>query len=109
MGTFSDGLDWFDKYVNGMNNLGWKGVMDLFGFDQADANRFQSMLSDVPVIGDVLRLQQRQEQISDYLGNRGMTWADVEYPSLLGGTGVYSAFRSGTNFVSKNIENLYRD
>ena len=108
MGWFSDGIDWYNKYINGASNAGWKAVMDLVGLDQADANRAQSLLSDVPVIGDVLQLQQRQEQISDYLHNKDMDWSDVRYPALIGG-GAGRSLTSTKNFVSKNIENLYRD
>lgn len=108
MGWFSDGIDWFDKYINGMSNAGWKSVMDLVGLDQGDANRFQAMLSDVPVIGDVLRWQQKNEQMNDYLDNRGLEWSDMKYPALQG-LGVGSVVRSANSFVSKNIEKLYED
>lgn len=108
MGWFSDGIDLYRKYINGMSNAGWKSVMDLVGLDQADANRFQAMVSDVPVIGDVLRWQQKNEQMQDYLDNRGVDWSDMKYPALQG-LGVGSVVRSANSFVSKNIEKLYED
>ncbi len=108
MGWFSDGIDWFNKNIQGLSNAGWKAVMDLVGLDQADANRAQSMLSDVPVIGDVLRWQQKNEQMQDYLDNRGLDWSDMKYPALKG-LGVGSVVRSANSFVSKNIEKLYED
>ncbi len=108
MGWFSDGIDWYNKYINGMSNAGWKSVMDLVGLDQGDANRFQSMVSDIPVIGDVLQWQQSNEKMQDYLDNRGLEWSDVKYPALQG-LGVGSVVRSANSFVSKNIEKLYED
>ncbi len=108
MGWFSDGIDLYQKYINGMSNAGWKSVMDLFGLDQADANRFQAMVSDVPVIGDVLQWQQKNEQMQDYLDNRGFDWSNMKYPALHG-LGVGSVVRSANSFVSKNIEKLYED
>lgn len=106
MGWFSDGLDWYNKYINGMSNAGWKAVMDLIGLDQGDANRAQAMLSNVPVIGDVLQWQQKNEQFTDYLDNRDLSWSDVKYPALQG-LGVGSVARSASSFVSKNIDRLY--
>lgn len=108
MGWFSDGIDWYNKYINGMSNAGWKSVMDLVGLDQGDAKRFQSMVSDIPVIGDVLQWQQKNEQMQDYLDNRGLDWSDMKYPALQG-LGVGSVVRSANSFVSKNIEKLYED
>lgn len=109
MGWLSDGVDFYQKYINGMSNAGWKSVMDLVGLDQGDANRFQAMMSDVPVIGDVLRWQQSVEKTQDYLDNRGLDWSDVKYPALQREYGLGSVLRSANSFVSKNVENLYRD
>ncbi len=108
MGWFSDGVDWFNKNIQGLSNVGWKAVMDLVGLDQADANRAQSMLSDVPVIGDVLQWQQKNEQMQDYLDNRGLDWSDMKYPALQG-LGAGRMVRSVNSFVSKNIDSLYKD
>ena len=83
MGWFSDGIDWFNKNIQGLSNAGWKAVMDLVGLDQADANRAQAMVSNVPVIGDVLQWQQKNEQMQDYLDNRGLDWGMAFFqPSL---------------------------
>lgn len=109
MGWFSDGIDYYRKYINGMSNAGWKSVMDLVGLDQADANRFHAMVSDVPVIGDVLQWQQSDQKMQDYLDNRGMSWADMKYPALQTQVGLGSVVRSANSFVSKNIEKLYED
>ncbi len=106
MGWFSDGIDWFNKNIQGLSNAGWKAVMDLVGLDQADANRAQSMVSDVPVIGDVLKWQQKNEQMQDYLDNKGLDWSDMKYPALQG-LGLGSVVRQANSFVSKNIERLY--
>lgn len=74
--------DWFDEFVN-------KSVY---------------LASNIPVIGDVLKAVDTMRYYDDYMGNRGLTWADVEYPTRLDSAG----FRGLTNFVSSNIEKLYR-
>lgn len=109
MGGFFDGVSGFFDTLHGISNAGWKAVMDLVGLDEGDAKRFQSMLSDVPVIGDFLRLEQNSEKLDDYLENRGLDWSDVKYPALQRENGVGAVLRSASSFVSKNIERLYDD
>lgn len=74
--------DWFDEFVN-------KSIY---------------LASNIPVVGDVLKAVDTVRYYDDYMDNRGLTWADVEYPTRLGSSG----FSGLTNFVSSNIERLYK-
>lgn len=59
--------------------------------------------SNIPVVGDVLKAVDTLRYYDDYFTNRGLTWADVEYPTRLNSAG----FSGLTNYVSSNIERLY--
>lgn len=61
--------------------------------------------SSLPFIGGVIRSQDNWNYINDYMENRGLSWADVKYPSRVVGA---SSAGYGLNFVSSNIEKLYR-
>lgn len=62
--------------------------------------------SGLPVVGDVIDLYYGYKRTSDYLRNTGMSWSDIEYfgSGMTGAHGVGSLF----NFVSSNIERLYK-
>ena len=62
--------------------------------------------SSMPFIGGFIRSRDNWNYINDYMSNRGLTWADVKYPSRVEGA---STSGYGLNFVSSNIENLYKD
>lgn len=62
--------------------------------------------SSLPVVGDVIRSRDNWNYINDYMSNRGLSWSDVKYPSRVLGA---STSGYGLNFVSSNIENLYKD
>lgn len=62
--------------------------------------------SSLPVIGGFLRSRDNWNYINDYMSNRGLSWSDVKYPSRVAGA---STSGYGLNFVSSNIENLYKD
>lgn len=62
--------------------------------------------SSMPVIGGFIRSQDNWNYINDYMSNRGLSWSDVKYPSRVVGA---STSGYGLNFVSSNIENLYKD
>lgn len=59
--------------------------------------------SSIPFVGDVFQAIDTHRYYSDYLSNRGLTWADVRYPARLSTGGA----RGALNYVSKNIERLY--
>lgn len=62
--------------------------------------------SSMPILGDFIRSRDNWNYINDYLDNRGLSWSDVKYPSRVVGA---STSGYGLNFVSSNIENLYKD
>lgn len=62
--------------------------------------------SGLPVIGPIVHSRDNWRYINDYMRNRGLTWSDVEYPSRVVGA---STAGYGLNFVSSNIEELYKD
>lgn len=46
---------------------------------------------------------------NDYFANTGLTWADVKYPTRMYGFGNSgSTVKSAVNFVSRNLNRLYR-
>lgn len=85
-------------------------IADLIGISDADQKELLNDLSGIPIIGELLSADQQHEKIEDYLQNSGMDWSDVKYPVLLdaGQYNLYSSARSTTNFVSKNIDRLYK-
>lgn len=66
-------------------------------------NQISMIVSGVPVLGDIQRSIDNWNYYNDYMRNRGLDWADVKYPSRMGGM----HFGSVLNFVSKNIDKLY--
>ena len=67
-------------------------------------NRSVYLGSNIPVIGDVFRAVDTMRYYDDYFANTGLSWSDVRYPTRLSSSG----FSGLTNFVSKNIERLYK-
>lgn len=82
-----------------------KALRQVFGSegDAALRNQFLYIVSGVPIVGDIARSYDNWSFLNDYMENRGISWADVKYPTRLGST--YSAVPA---FVSSNIERLYR-
>lgn len=66
-------------------------------------NQIASVISGVPVLGDIQRSIDNWKYQNDYMNNRGLDWADVRYPSRISTLSLGSTL----NFVSKNIEKLY--
>lgn len=62
--------------------------------------------SGLPIIGNFVRSRDNWNYINDYMRNRNLTWSDVKYPSRVDGA---STAGFGLNFVSSNIEDLYKD
>lgn len=66
---------------------------------------FWSLMSGVPIIGDIKRSVDQMHYMDDYMRNTGMSYSDIKYPSLtMGG----SAFSGTFAYVSKNIGRLYK-
>lgn len=73
------------------------------GGDPELRNQFLYAVSGIPIVGDIAKSYDNWRYINDYMGNRGVSWADVKYPSRLG-----SSYSCVPAFVSSNIEKLYR-
>lgn len=67
-------------------------------------NQAQFFASGLPIVGDVLRSYDNYRYYDDYMKNRGLSWSDVKYPSRISS----QSYGSMINFVSKNIDKLYR-
>lgn len=124
MGLFRDWFgdefeDQWNKIWSGDDPLGaghdfvadqiWDPILDVIGIDDADRKKIISAGSGLPVIGDIWKVADQMQYMNDYMGNNGLTWNDVRYPTMVntGGSGIGSLARAGTNFVSKNISKLY--
>ena len=71
-------------------------------------NQLRYGLSNLPYIGDVLRAYDNVQKTKDYLYNRGISWDDVKYPSLLNG-GVTSSMATMPSEMLSAVEKLYDD
>lgn len=65
----------------------------------------RSVISGLPIIGTFLQAQDKVRYMDDYMANRGLSYADILYPSMTSG---YQGVAGVTNFVSENILRLYR-
>lgn len=88
-----------------------KALSAVFGTSDPDVSAYwrnwaRYIGSSMPVLGGVIRTQDNWNYINDYMRNRGLGWSDVKYPSRVVGA---STSGYGLNFVSSNIENLYKD
>lgn len=72
---------------------------------RGDRNRTQYRLSSYPIVGDYLRSRDSERYLTDYMNQRGLSWDDVKYPSLLKGSTLgYRTFETSM----KSLERLYR-
>lgn len=102
------GID-LDESINKWIGDALSPVASVMGMSDGDVKKTINMLSSVPIIGDYFRMSDQMNMTEDYMKNRGLAWDDVKYPALLnnGQNSMTNILRSGTNFVSKNIERLY--
>lgn len=114
MGFFDDVQDWWnglsDRWDSPHDDP-WDAILDVMDIDEANRKKVISMASGLPVIGDLLKASDQYNYTQDYLDNRGMSWEQLKYPALVnvGGGGFVSGLRSGSQYVSRNIERLYKD
>lgn len=88
-----------------------KALSKVFGTSDPDVSAYWRnwagyIASGLPVVGGFIRSRDNWNYINDYMENRGLSWSDVKYPSRVVGA---STSGYGLNFVSSNIENLYKD
>lgn len=69
--------------------------------------RAQSFLAGFPIIGTMMQSRDNWNYMYDYMTNRGLSWSDIEYPTRTV-AGVDRSAYGALNFVSSNIERLYR-
>lgn len=105
--------DWWNGLSDRMNSPHddpWDAVLDTLDIDDEARKHAIADISGVPIIGDVFKTLDRNQQITDYMKNTGLTWNDVKYPALMntGSTYMINAARQGTNFVSDNVKKLYQ-
>lgn len=67
-------------------------------------NEIRYKMSGLPFIKDIMVYEDNMKRINDYMKNRGLSWEDVKYPSLLAGAG--SGGRLVTDVAS--VARLYR-
>lgn len=72
-------------------------------FSPGMQNQILSVMSGLPVVGDIQRSIDNWNYYNDYLNNRGLDWSDVKYPSRMSTVSLGSTL----SFVSKNIDRLY--
>lgn len=68
--------------------------------------QFRYATADIPILGDINKAIDSLNYANDYLANRGISWDDVKYPTMMkgAGNGFYSAFRAS----DKSVEDLYK-
>lgn len=115
-------IDWFNKYLNpfnydfnaraGLTDFG-PGFGDLLTDEQK--NQWIYNASGFPFIGDYYRYMDYQQYLKDYFANTGFDWSNVEYPSMLPGSGTSGraigsiiGVSSFAPILSKNLKTLYR-
>lgn len=91
----------------------WAHLYDDFGdkilWDNITYKQMAFFLSGLPVVGDIGIMADSFRSFNDYMKNTGLTWDDVMYPWLTGRRfGVGSSGYHALNFVSSNLNKLYR-
>lgn len=86
---------------------------DVWDFSVLDSPYARWQYSRLPIVGDFYRASDQQRYYNDYLRNRGMSWSDVKYPSLLGGqnaigASVSAGYSVAGMAVSRNLLRLYK-
>lgn len=66
---------------------------------------WDTFVRGLPVIGSIYQTKDNLAYMDDYLENRGMDYDDILYPSRTSGA---QGVGGSMNYVSKNIEKLYR-
>lgn len=89
-----------------MANELYQMMGDAFGYD--NAYLIYNGLSAIPFVGSMFTWYDDWAYTNDYLSNRSIGWSDVQYPTKQGLSRATSgAIRSGYNFVSSNLKDLY--
>lgn len=89
----------------GVIDVGMKGMFHAMGMSDRDIYYAESMLSALPFFGSFYQARDKVSYMDDYLDNRGLSYGDIKYPSMTAG---YQGVSGLANYVSSNIERLYR-
>lgn len=99
---------WSETFQYLYDNVTW----DDFGrqmFDSDEWKKAMFFISGLPVVGDIAVMADSYRSFQDYMKNSGLTWSDILYPALTGRKyGVSSSAYGALNFVSSNLNRLYR-
>lgn len=84
----------------------WKNINNAMGISDKDAYRTYVSMSGIPIVGDFIRASDNIRAMDDYMGNRGLSYSDVQYPTRTVGSG-YGSATSGLISLSKTVSKLY--
>lgn len=77
---------WAHQYRNDpWNQPGFASV------DKSTANKYLYRARDLPFIGSLLQASDSERQMEDYMRFYGLDWADMKYPTLQSGPGLYGS------------------
>lgn len=66
-------------------------------------------MKQIPFVSWNMSVYEGNQSNDEYMNRYGLTWDDITHPQRLPGTSQLSNdYRVGVNFVSKNIERLYK-
>lgn len=83
-----------------------RGLDVIYGrMDARSKYAWDTFVRGLPGIGSVYQTRDNLAYMDDYLMNRGLDYSNVRYPSRTMGA---QSMGSTMNYVSKNIEKLYR-
>lgn len=69
----------------------------------------QSFLGAIfPPLGNYYSSRDSMAYMDDYMRNRGLDWGNIKYPSRTVGWSVGSNAVGALNYVSRNLDRLYR-
>lgn len=80
-------------------------LREIYGQDAVKSafNQANYFASGLPVVGGLFSTVDNYRYYSDYMRNRGLSWADAKYPARM----AVGGYGSTVSFVSSNIKRLY--
>lgn len=84
-------------------------VIDFPYVDSRTDYILSSVVGSLPVVGNIYRAWDSIAYMDDYMKNTGLSYSDILYPTRTAASGAIGSASSGiVNFVSSNVERLYR-
>ena len=84
----------------------WKNLAGVMGLSDKDAYAAYTAASGVPILGSLLKASDSVRAMDDYMGNRGLNYGSVQYPTATVGAGLGSATGAALS-LSKTLFSLY--